>query len=110
MEIDVRMDKDSLSIPIENPFHLDIGGIVRKIEAFVTSKGATLEGLNVHGLIPRMVKGIAGCEGGCPADAMGFVAEGFRNFHLTYIEGGILAAKAATVEGKELDIKMFPDF
>ncbi len=57
-----------------------------------------------------MVRGIAGCEAGCPADAKGFVSRGFRDFTLEYIEGGILSAKAATRNGKTLHIRIFPEF
>ena len=47
---------------------------------------------------------------GCPADAKGFVSRGFQNFRLEYIEGGILSAKAQATDGKELQIRMFPEF
>ena len=110
MELDISIEKGSLSIPIEDPFHLDIDSIIEKIEGFVASKGAGLDGLAIKDLIPRMVKGIAGCEAGCPSDAKHFVSRGFKNFELAYIEGGILTAKAATTNGKPFIIKMFPDF
>lgn len=110
MEIDVRLDKDSLSIPVENPFHLDLDAVVGKIEVFISSKGARLNGLDVKGLLPRMVRGVAGCEDGCPANALDFVDNGFRNFDLEYIEGGILSAKGLLENGAVLSIKMFPDF
>ena len=57
-----------------------------------------------------MVRGIAGCERGCPADAKEFVRRGFKEFSLAYVEGGILTAKAVIGNNKELSIKMFPDF
>jgi hypothetical protein len=110
MLIDISMDKSSLSIPVDNPFRLDLDAIMEGIGGFVTSKGATLEGIDVRGLLPRMVKGIAGCENGCPADAMSFVSTGFGKFELKYIEGGILSAKTVTQDGQGLFIKMFPDF
>lgn len=110
MEIVVSMESESLSIPVDNPFQLDIDDAVGKIEGFVSSKGTSLNGLNIKVLLPKMVRGIAGCERGCPADAMYFVSEGFMNFKLDYIEGGILTANAVTQNGKELSIKMFPDF
>ena len=110
MEIDVRMENDSLSILVDNPFKLELDAIVREIEHFVSSKGAAPDGLDIRGLIPKMVRGVAGCEEGCPANAQQFVENGFRNFSLVYIEGGILSAKAFTGDGKELSIKMFPDF
>src|SRR3990172_6701787 len=110
MEIDISIDRESLTIPVENPFQLDLDGLVERVEAFVASKGIRLIGLDVKGLIPRMVRGIAGCERGCPADAKDFVKRGYKNFSLAYVEGGILTAKAIMENGKELSIKMFPDF
>lgn len=110
MELDIKIENDSLSIPIKNPFQLDIEGIVDKIENFLSSKGTSLEGLDIKGLLPKMVRGIAGCEGGCPANAKELVERGFKNFKLCYIEGGILSAKALTGDGKELILKMFPEF
>lgn len=110
MELDVRIDNDSILIPIDNPFQLDIDGIMEKIDNFVSSKGTNLNGLDVRGLIPKMVRGVAGCEGGCPANAKDLVERGFKNFQLCYIEGGILSAMATTGNGKTLTIKMFPEF
>jgi len=57
-----------------------------------------------------MIEGIAGCERGCPANAKGFVARGFKSFTLQYIEGGILSAHTSVDNGKSLTLKMFPDF
>ncbi len=110
MELDVSLDKDSLSIPITNPFKLDAEEIESQIEGFVSERGASLQGLDVKGLLPKLVRGIAGCEGGCPADAMGVVRAGYRNFKIEYVEGGILTAKAKTSDGTSLSLKMFPDF
>lgn len=110
MELNVSMDNDSLAIPIDNPFHMDMNAIMKKIEGFVASKGNTLDSLDIKGLLPRMVKGIAGCESGCPADAKGLVSAGFMNFRLKYVEGGILTAEALTDDGKKVSLKMFPDF
>lgn len=110
MEISVSIGSDSISIVIENPFHIDLDSVVGQIEAFCSSKGAAINGVDVRGLIPQMVRGIAGCERGCPADAKELVQRGFRNCGLAYIEGGILTAKAVIGNDKELSIKMFPDF
>jgi hypothetical protein len=110
MEISVSIENESMSIPIDNPYRMDIDAVLKQIEVFVSSKGAGLNGIDVKGLIPKMVKGIAGCERGCPADAKQFVHKGFNNFELAYIEGGILMARAIIEHGKELHIKMFPDF
>ncbi|HAK89784.1 MAG TPA: hypothetical protein DHV16_01920 [Nitrospiraceae bacterium] len=110
MELDVRMDNDSLSIPIDNPFHMDTDSIVEKIGHFAASNGTRLDGLDIKGLLPKMVRGIVGCEGGCPSNALEFVSSGFGKFELAYVEGGILTARAVTENGKVLNIKMFPDF
>jgi hypothetical protein len=108
--LDVIIGGDSLSIQIENPFHLDIGGLVDKIAAFASSKGVRTDGLDIGELIPKMIKGIAGCEHGCPADAKGLVSRGFKDFELQYIEGGILSARTSAGKGTSLYLKMFPDF
>lgn len=109
MELDVKMGKESLAIPIADPYALDLDGIVKQIEGLIVAHGVGPDGLDLRSLLPKMVRGIAGCEGGCPANAREFVAGGFAKFDLTYIEGGILSAKAV-VGGKELNLKMFPDF
>ncbi len=110
MELDVSDGSKSLSIPIENPFQLDIETTARNIEAFLAARGASAGGIDIRGLLPKMVKGIAGCEGGCPADAKSLVSRGFKNFKLAYIEGGILEALVVTENGKNIAFKMFPDF
>ncbi|MDH4232534.1 MAG: hypothetical protein OEW04_10980 [Nitrospirota bacterium] len=110
MELDVKLGGDSLSIPISNPFQLDMPSMMEKIESFATAKGIKLDSLDIAGLIPKMVKGIAGCERGCPADAKGLVSRGVNDFELEYIEGGILSANAKTAGGAPVQIKMFPDF
>lgn len=110
MEISVGVGSDSISIAVANPFHIDLDSIVGQIETFCSLKGAALNVVDVRGLIPQMVRGIAGCERGCPADAKEFVHRGFKEFSLAYVEGGILTAKAVIGNNKELAIKMFPDF
>ena len=110
MELDIKIGGDSLSIPISNPFQLELDPMIEKIKQFASSKGIGLDNLDIKGLIPKMVKGIAGCEKGCPADAKGLVSRGVRDFELEYIEGGILSAKAKTADGTTVFFKMFPDF
>jgi hypothetical protein len=110
MVLDVIIDKESLTIDIADPFHPDIVAIVSRIEQFVHTKGSDITGLAVKELILRMIKGIAGCEKGCPADAKGIVKRGFEGFELQYIEGGILSAYALLHDGRRLDLKMFPNF
>ncbi len=110
MELDVRMDKKSLSIPIENPFRIDLDALVGKIDEFLAPQGVERGALDIRGLLPRMVKGIAGCEAGCPSDAKGVVTKGHQGFKLEYIEGGILSATAQVGQGKTISLKLFPDF
>jgi len=110
MELDVSIGGESLSINIDNPFRLDVGGITKSIEELSARKGVKLNGLDIEGLLPRMVRGIAGCEDGCPADAKSLVSQGHQNFEINYIEGGILSAKASLEDGNVLELKMFPEF
>jgi hypothetical protein len=110
MELDIRMEKDSLSITIEDPFRIDLDALVGKIDDFLAPKGVKMDNLDVRGLLPRMVKGIAGCEAGCPSDAKSVVRKGHHNFKLEYIEGGILSATAQLGQGKTISLKLFPDF
>lgn len=109
MELDISIDGESLSIIIDKPFNLDMDSLMGQINPFVMSKGVPLGGLDIEGLLPKMVRGIAGCEGGCPADAKGLVRRGHKNFEIEYIEGGIISAKAP-VDKKIIEIKMFPEF
>lgn len=110
MLLDVTLGKESISIDIEDPFHADIDSIVKSIREFTTPRDLSLDDIDVAGLVPKLIRGIAGCEGGCPANALEFVNRGFRNFELKYIEGGILSAKVALEDGKSLQLRMFPDF
>lgn len=110
MELEVRIDRKSASIAIENPFRLDLDGILDRIQQLLSAEGVSLNGLDVRGLLPLMVKGIAGCEAGCPADAQRVVSRGYDNFSLKYIEGGILTAQADMPGGRQLSLKLFPDF
>jgi hypothetical protein len=110
MTLDVIVGKESISIEIPDPFHPDLDGVVGKIAQFALSRGIAIDGLDVRGLIPSMIKGIAGCENGCPADAKGLVSRGFKDFELQYIEGGILSAGRQVGDGRFLYFKMFPDF
>lgn len=110
MELEVRIDRDSFSIAVGNPFRLDLDALMKEIEGVAASSGATLDGLDVKGLLPRMVRGVAGCEAGCPSNAKELVSRGFKNFALAYVEGGILTATCRTTDGKFLSFKLFPDF
>ena len=110
MELDVKVAGKSLSITIPDPFRIDLDSLVSQFESFLIAQGAATAGLDFRGLLPKMVKGIAGCEGGCPANAKSLVSAGFSNFELDYIEGGILQAQAKTRDGKSVSVRMFPDF
>lgn len=110
MDIDISIGKESLTINIENPHRLDLPRIMQDIVHFGTKKGIDITKLGIEHLIPRMIKGVAGCEGGCPSDAKGVVREGFRNFSLSYVEGGILKAVHSSGNGELLEIKVFPEF
>ena len=110
MELDVKVAGKSLSIAIADPFRIDLESLVKQIDSFLVAQEAAPTGLDFRGLLPKMVRGIAGCEGGCPSDAQSFVSRGFTNFKLAYIEGGILQAQATTGDGKNVTVRMFPDF
>lgn len=110
MEIDIIAGKESFSITIENPHKFDSGMMIDKITAFEERVGIDLRALNIGQLISRMIRGVAGCEGGCPADAKNLVKEGFGEFHISYIEGGILSAVCNVEKGRSLSVKVFPDF
>ncbi len=110
MELDIKIGNDALSIPINNPFQLELDSMLKQINDFASSKEINIDSLDIRGLIPKMVKGIAGCERGCPSDAKGLVYRGVSGFELTYIEGGILSARTTTVNGTVIFLKMFPDF
>ena len=110
MLLDVKLKNDSLTITIEDPFHFDNLSVIKKINGFAASKDISLSGIDVEGLIPKMIRGIAGCEGGCPANARSLVEQGYRNFLLKYIEGGILSAEVSLGNGDVLQLKMFPEF
>ena len=110
MEIDIGLNGESLPIQVDNPFHMDTERIVGQISAFLEPRGVETGSLHLLELLPRMVKGIVGCERGCPADAQSFVQKGFHDYALEYVEGGILKAVRKTAGGDRLEIRMFPDF
>ncbi len=110
MELDVTIDKDSLSIMIDDSFRYDLDALTEKISAFLLSKGAHINKNEIRELIPAMIKGIAGCEHGCPSDAKRLVSRGYKDFELSYIDGGILLAEARIENQKVLSIKLFPNY
>lgn len=110
MVLDVIIDNASVSVQIDKPFQPDYDAINSRIEEFALSKETDISAFDVSGLIPKMIKGIAGCERGCPANAKGLVSSGYKGFDLQYVEGGILTASIKTREGSTFCLKMFPDF
>ncbi len=110
MVIDVNLNQDSTSIEIPDPFHPDLDDVIGRIDSFVSTRGADTSGLDLKGLISKMIRGIVGCEQGCPANAKGLVSDGFKGFDLQYIEGGILLARTSLNNGSLFGLKMFPEF
>jgi hypothetical protein len=108
--LDVIINDVSVSVEIDKPFQPDLDAIYSEIELFASSIGTDIAVLDVRGLIPKMISGIAGCESGCPANAKGLVSGGYKGFDLHYVEGGILTARIMTGDGNNLYLKMFPDF
>lgn len=110
MVLDVIINDASVSVQIDKPFQLDIDTIHSQIEQFALSNGTDIKALDIRGLILKMIKGIAGCEHGCPADAKDLESTGYKGFEVQYVDGGILKAHIMTKEGGILYLKMFPDF
>jgi hypothetical protein len=110
MDIDIHIGTESLTVFVENPHRFDVSHVFQRIYDFGMKFGVDLNALKIGKLIPEMVRGVAGCEGGCPADAKSLVRTGFGDFTLAYIEGGILSASYNLHNGKSLVVKIFPDF
>ncbi len=110
MDLNVRIGNDSLPVDIENPFRFDMSAVMSNIIEFGNKNGIELAPYDLDKLIPRMIKGVAGCEAGCPSDAQNVDRQGYGNFRLEYVEGGILTAVQNVDDSRELEIKIFPDF
>ncbi|HHN66177.1 MAG TPA: hypothetical protein ENK09_12530 [Nitrospirae bacterium] len=110
MEIELEISGNTFSRTTDNPFHLDIRSLIEEFKELIGGKGISIDGIDLEGLIPRMIKGVFGCEEGCPADAKRLVQEGYDGFRLEYIEGGILKAEYDTGSSGKLTVKVFPDF
>jgi hypothetical protein len=110
MDIDITIGNKSLTISLENAHRFDLARLMENVINFSAGTGADIKGLRIEKLIPRMIKGVAGCEGGCPSDAKSVVREGFGDFNLSYVEGGILKAEHPLDNGESLQIKIFPEF
>ncbi len=110
MVLDVIINKVSVSVPIDKPFQPDLDAIHSQIERFASSKGIDIADLDVKGLILKMIKGIVGCERGCPANAKDLESTGHKGFEVRYVEGGILTAHIMIADGGIFYLKMFPEF
>lgn len=110
MDIDVRIDNETHSVTLDDPYKFDSVPVFRNIIFFGDKCGVDLIPYKIDKLILRMIRGVAGCEGGCPADAQSLVREGFGDFDLAYIEGGILTAVNKINGSKMIEVKIFPDF
>ena len=110
MDLDVRIGNESLPVDIENPFRFDMAAVMSDVIEFGNKHDVALGPYELDKLIPRMIKGVASCEAGCPSDAQNVVRQGFGNFKLEYVEGGILTAIQILENSKELEVKIFPDY
>jgi len=111
MEIDITYGGNSLEIELPDPHRLDAADVSSRVAEFLDANGAKgADALHLEELFPRMVRGIVGCEQGCPADAQRLVHEGFHDYSLQYVEGGILKASLEVFDGERLEIRMFPEF
>ncbi|HBH60294.1 MAG TPA: hypothetical protein DDX85_00820 [Nitrospiraceae bacterium] len=110
MDIDISINGESLTIYIENPHRFNVNGVMGDIASFGKKFGVDLAPYEIDQLIPRMIRGVAGCEAGCPSDAMSVARRGFGKFMIEYVEGGILTASQKLENGKPLEVKVFPDF
>ncbi|GBE05125.1 MAG TPA: hypothetical protein ENG95_04270 [Nitrospirae bacterium] len=110
MDIGVSIGKESLDVNILNPHKVDLDKVMKNIVEFGSRLEIDLTGLKIEKLIPKMIRGVAGCEGGCPADAKGLVRQGFGGFSLSYIEGGILSAVCTLDNGQPFSVNIFPEF
>ena len=90
MVLDVIINDASISVQIDKPLKPDLDAIYSQIEQFALSKGTDIKAFDLRGLVLKMIKGIAGCEHGCPADAKGLEYRGYKGFKVHYVEGGIL--------------------
>lgn len=110
MDVDIGIGGQTLTVHISDPRRFDPSVVTNKVKDLQQRSGVDLAELQVERLIERMIRGVAGCEGGCPADAKGLVREGFGKFNLSYVEGGILSAVQKLKDDQSLTVKVFPDF
>ena len=51
MEIYIKIDNNSLSIPINDPFRLELDSMIKQINAFASAKGTNIDSLDIKGLV-----------------------------------------------------------
>ncbi|MBF0317553.1 MAG: hypothetical protein HQL04_05200 [Nitrospirae bacterium] len=110
MEIDISIDKESMALDVANPHNFDVTKATHEIVHFANGIGVDIGGLNIDHLLSRMIRGVAGCEHGCPADAKSLVRSGVGAFKLNYIDGGVLSARCALKDNRQLEVKVFPGY
>ncbi|MGO9380304.1 MAG: hypothetical protein ACLPN1_02915 [Dissulfurispiraceae bacterium] len=110
MVVEIIIGSVAATITIDEAFRFDLDDMVSRMKQFAGTQEADISAVDIRGLIPEMIRGIVGCERGCPADAKGLISRGYKEFDLQYIEGGILTACTMVADGRPLYIKMFPDF
>lgn len=85
----------------------EVSEIAEKIGEVTGQYGVSISNLDVVGLVPKMIRGVFGCQHGCPGDAKGVASAGHSHFNLEYVEGGILSA---TAKDQSFSINVFPEF
>ncbi len=110
MDIDIQVGSESFSFEVDNPFNFDVDKAVKDVINASNEAGHDISTLGIEKLVARMIRGVAGCEGGCPADAKTLVHTGFGNFNIEYVDGGILSASDTLKDNTPLEVKVFPGF
>lgn len=114
MDIEISYGSNSLYLEVGNPYKMNSAKVAQQLTEFLQQNGVDKENigeLSLVELLPKMVRGVAGCEAGCPANAYSLVRNGFLKYKLEYIDGGILTAKHGVKNAEDMiTIKVFPDF
>jgi len=114
MDIEISYGSDSLYLEVGNPHKMNSTKVAQQLAGFLQQNRVdegSIKELSLVELLPKMVRGVAGCEAGCPANAYSLVRSGFLKYKLEYIDGGILTAKHSVSSSADIiTIKVFPDF
>ena len=114
MDIEISYGGDSLYLEVGNPHKMNTPKVAKQLAGFLQQNGVdegNIKELSLAELLPKMVRGVAGCEAGCPSNAYSLVRSGFQKYKLEYIDGGILTAKHGVSSSADMiTIKVFPDF